>query len=38
VRSNFISCHLSVREHREENVDNIVGERFCRIRCSPGRE
>src|SRR5436309_5318685 len=26
VRPNLISCHLSVREHRQENVDNIVGQ------------
>src|SRR5215471_305059 len=26
MRSNPISCHLAVRVHRQENVDNIVGE------------
>src|SRR5215470_486804 len=26
MRSNPISCHLAVRVHRQENVDDIVGE------------
>src|SRR5215510_15674662 len=26
VRPNFVSCHLSVRERREEDVDNVVGQ------------
>ena len=26
MRPNLISCHLSVREHKKENVDNIIGQ------------
>ena len=26
VRPNFISCHLSMRERGQKNVDNIVGQ------------
>jgi hypothetical protein len=26
VRPYLISCHLPIREYREENVDNIIGQ------------
>ena len=40
VRANFISRHFPIGEDREENVDNVVGERPAVVRkgCRPGCE